>query len=160
MNLPTYIVATAGFVINDLNQILLVKDNRKGWLFPGGIVENRENIIEALKREIKEESGIDVEVEKLICVSSNISEHPGYNGVDIVPTKVIFDFICKSNGGKLSSSEENSESKWYNQNEVIDLIEAPEIKERFKSFQNYNNQITYLTYITHPNFNLINKIEI
>jgi 8-oxo-dGTP diphosphatase len=160
MNLSTHIVAAAGFVINTNNEILMVKDNRKGWLFLGGIVENGETITEALIREVKEETGIDIEVDKLISISSNISEHPGYNGVKIVPTKVMFDFSCKSIGGNITTSEENSETAWFKMDNIYNLIQAPEIKERFKAYLNYNNQITYLTYKTHPTYNLILKSNI
>jgi ADP-ribose pyrophosphatase YjhB (NUDIX family) len=156
MKLPTHIVAAAGIVVNERNKILLIKDNRKGWLFPGGIVENKETITEALIREIKEETGIDVIIDKLFCISSNISEHPGYNGVEIVSTKVMFDFICRPVGGKISTSEENGETAWFKPEIAIDLIEAPEIKERYKAYINYNTRTTYLTYITDPEYKLIN----
>lgn len=157
MKLPTHIVATSGFVINKYNEVLMVKNYRKGWIFPGGIVENGELITDAFIREVKEETGINIQVDKLISISSNISEHPGYNGVEIVPTKVLFDFIGKPISGILTNSEENSESKWVNINEVNDLIVAPEIKERFNAYQNYNNKTIYLTYITYPEYKLISK---
>lgn len=35
MELPTHIVAVGGVVINDNYEILLVKNPRKGWEFPG-----------------------------------------------------------------------------------------------------------------------------
>lgn len=160
MKLPTHIVATSGFVINKYNEVLMVKNYRKGWIFPGGIVENGELITDAFIREVKEETGINIEVDKLISISSNISEHPGYNGVEIVPTKAMFDFIGISISGILTNSEENSESKWVNINEVYDLIIALEIKERFYAYQNYNNKTIYLTYITYPKYKLINKENI
>lgn len=160
MKLPTHIVATSGFVINKYNQVLMFKNNRKGWIFPGGIVESGELITDAFIREVKEETGIDVEVDKLVSISSNISEHPGYNGVKLVPTKLMFDFIGKPIGGILTNSDENSESKWLNINKVKDLIIAPEIRERFNAYQNYNNNTIYLTYITYPEYKLINKENI
>lgn len=58
MKLPTHIVAAGGIVINDNNEILLVNNPRKGWEFPGGIVETGETVPQGLIREIKEESGI------------------------------------------------------------------------------------------------------
>ena len=44
--LPTHIIAAAGVVKNEKGEILLVKHHRDGWVFPGGIVEPGENLLE------------------------------------------------------------------------------------------------------------------
>lgn len=104
--MPTHIVAGAGIVINDNDEILMVKTYNAGWVFPGGQVEVGENIIDAVKREIMEETGIEVEVGELFCISSNTRKHPGTNGVKEVPTKVMLDFICRAKGGTPRPSDE------------------------------------------------------
>lgn len=77
---PTHIVAVDGIVENDSNEILLVKHRHYGiYTIPGGQVEVGENLKEALMREIKEETGIDVVVNKLVCISSNTCTYQGYN---------------------------------------------------------------------------------
>ncbi|MFA5069998.1 MAG: NUDIX domain-containing protein [Patescibacteria group bacterium] len=56
-------------IIIENNKILLLKRNREGriyWVFPGGQVESGETDEQALKREVKEEVGVDVSVGKLI----------------------------------------------------------------------------------------------
>lgn len=60
--MPTHIVAVGGIVENEQGDILLVKTHHGWWVFPGGQVEAGENLIDALSREIKEESGIDTVV--------------------------------------------------------------------------------------------------
>lgn len=60
--MPTHIVAAAGVVENEQGEVLLVKTYNGGWVFPGGQVEVGENIIDGVKREILEESGIEAEV--------------------------------------------------------------------------------------------------
>ena len=52
-------------------------------------------MIDALKREIWDECGASVVVEKLFFIGSNTCTYEGYNGVKMVPTKVVFGFICK-----------------------------------------------------------------
>lgn len=41
--IPTHIIAVAGIVINDKDEILMIKNHRRGWEFPGGQVEVGEN---------------------------------------------------------------------------------------------------------------------
>ena len=57
-----HIIAVSGIVINSKNQILMINSNNYGWVFPGGQVEEGENLINALKREVFEETGIKISV--------------------------------------------------------------------------------------------------
>lgn len=111
--LPTHIVAAAGVVLNEKEEVLLVNTYNDSWVLPGGEVEIGENLVDGAKREIFEESGIEVEVGEVFCISSNTATYPGYDGVREVPTKVIFDFICKATSGEIRGSNENSESAWH-----------------------------------------------
>lgn len=152
--MPTHIVAAAGVVENDKGEILLVKTYHGGWVFPGGQVEVGENIIDAVIREIKEESGINVIVKKLFAISSNTAINKGYNGVKEVPTKIMMDFICTYIDGNLCTSDENSESCWVKKDEVLDMITAPAIRERFQAYLDYDSNVQYLAYVTQPQFDL------
>lgn len=152
MILPTHIVAASGIVENDRNEILLVKNRRGEWTWTGGIVEIGENIIDAVIREIKEESGVDAVVNKLVGVSSNTAAHEGYNGVKVVPTKVMFEFVCTYIGGELSDSDETSESRWVPKDKVLDYITIPNLQERFKAYLNFDGNIQYLDYISQPKY--------
>lgn len=78
MIIPTHIVTAAGVVENDNGEILLVKTHHGTWVFPSGQVEIGENLIDAVVREIKEESGINVTVKKLFAISSNNGINKGY----------------------------------------------------------------------------------
>ncbi|XID94985.1 NUDIX hydrolase [Paenibacillaceae bacterium WGS1546] len=62
MNPPKHIVSAAAIVLNDKNEILLIKGPRRGWEMPGGQVEEGESLSNAAIRETKEESGIDIEI--------------------------------------------------------------------------------------------------
>lgn len=152
--MPTHIIAAAGVVINEKDEILMVKTHNAGWVFPGGQVEVGENVIDAVKREIMEEAGVEIEVGELFCVSSNTGKYPGYNGVKEVPTKIMLDFVCRAKGGTPRPSEENSESAYFPKDEVLNLIKAPAIIERFKAFLEYEGRPTYLAYKTRPEFEL------
>lgn len=154
VKMPTHIVAVGGIVENEQGQILLVKTQHGGWVYPGGQVEAGENLIDALAREIQEESGIDVKVSYLIGVSSNTGIHLWYDGVTEVPTKVMLDFKCEPVGGKLRTSEETSDCRWVEKSYVLDLITAPAIRTRFQAYLHYCGRPVYNAYVTDPDFEL------
>lgn len=152
--MPTHIIAGAGVVMNDQDEVLMVKTYNGGWVFPGGQVEVGENVIDAVKREVMEEAGVDIEVGEVFCIASNTGKYPGYNGVKEVPTKIMLDFICKAKGGIPRPSDENSESAYFPKDQVLDLIHAPAIIERYKAFLEYAGRPTYMEYVTRPVFEL------
>lgn len=152
--MPTHIIAGAGIVVNGNGEVLMVKTHNAGWVFPGGQVEVGENVIDAVKREVMEETGVDIEVGEVFCISSNTGKHPGYNGVKEVPTKIMLDFICKAKGGAPRPSDENSESAYIPKDEVLNLIQTPAIIERYKAYLEYTGRPTYLEYVTRPSFQL------
>ena len=152
--MPTHIVAAAGIVKNARGEILLVKDVRAGWVFPGGQVEVGENLTDVVKREIMEEAGVEIEVGELLGVSSNTCKHPGYNGVKEVPTKVNFDFLCTYTGGTPRPSDENSESRFFPEDKARELITSPAVAERFRAYTEYAGRPAYLEYVTRPEYEL------
>ena len=152
--MPVHILAAAGIVINEKNEILMVKNLRRGWEFPGGQVEAGENVINGVKREILEETGIEAEVGEVFCISSNTGKYPGYNGVKEIPTKIILDFICHAKGGIPGPSEENSETSFVPKDKVLELIRTPAYIERYKAFLEYAGRPIYMEYVTKPEFQL------
>lgn len=158
MQMPVHIVAAGGFVENADGEILLVKTRRDGhWVFPGGQVEVGENLIDGAIREVKEESGIDVKVSHLVGIFSNTATYEGHSGVKIVPTKVMFDFVCEPIGGNLTTSDETSDSRWVSKGEVLDMVSSPALRTRYQAYLDYNGSVHYMDYITKPQFEL--KLE-
>ncbi len=152
--MPVHIIAAAGIVINEKDEILMIKNLRRGWEFPGGQVEAGENVINAVRREILEETGIEVEVGELFCISSNTCKYPGYNDVKEIPTKIILDFICHSKGETPGTSDENSETAFIPKSRALELIRTPAYIERYKAFLEYTGRPIYLEYVSKPEFRL------
>ncbi|MCY4403680.1 MAG: NUDIX hydrolase [Candidatus Poribacteria bacterium] len=137
---PKHIVAVSGLITHPNGQVLLIRSPRRGWEFPGGQVEEGENLIEGLQREIKEESGVNVTIGSLVGVYSNIRS----------PSKVIFGFLGKFVNGKLTTSDESVETKWVDRDSVLDKITNPIIQDRLKDMLNFKGQIIYRVYSTNP----------
>ena len=156
--LPTHIVSAGAVVLNEQGEVLLVKDDRKGsWTFPGGIIEEGEGVLDGVKREVLEETGITVEVGELFCVTSNTCKHPGYNGVKVVPTKVMLDFVCRATGGTPRPSDENTQTAWFPLDQAQRLITAPALAARFQAYLEYKGRPAFLEYKHKPIFELEQK---
>jgi 8-oxo-dGTP diphosphatase len=70
---PTHVLAVSGFVTNDQGDVLLVRVVDRGWELPGGQVELGEGLLDALKREVEEETGCIVEPERLLSIDSRVT---------------------------------------------------------------------------------------
>lgn len=160
MPFPTHIVSAGGFVEDGEGNILLVKTRDGGWVYPGGQVEVGENLMDALVREIKEESGIDTTVNYLIGIYSNTGIFKWYDGVTDVPTQVILDFVCKPVGGELTVSEETTDSRWVAKDRVLDFITHPAIRSRYQAYLEFNGVVNYIDYETNPEFIIKNQTGI
>lgn len=155
MILPTHIVAAGGLIINDKSEILLVKNPRKGWEYPGGIIEPGETLPQGLIREIKEETGVDVEIINIVGVYSNTKKKKGYNGFEEIPTIVTIDFICKYISGDLTTSDESIEVKWFSKEEALKAVN-PKQQLRFRRALDYKSALSCFGY----QVNSANEIEV
>ncbi|AEA47753.1 NUDIX hydrolase [Archaeoglobus veneficus] len=110
-----------GAVIVENGKILLVKranePNRLKWSIPGGCVNVGESLAEALKKEIKEECGLEIEVGDVACVSEEVFR----DGDEIKFHYVIIDFYAKIVGGRLEVGSDALDAKWVNLEEVDSL---------------------------------------
>lgn len=72
-------------VLDENGRMLMVKQHHDGrdiWMVPGGAVEEGENSIEAACREVMEETGIDVEIGRLIWHVEEVSKERGQRFVN------------------------------------------------------------------------------
>ena len=90
-------------IVNEKNEIMLVKrkvDPKKGyWDLPGGFIQPGENLEQSVKREIKEELDIDVEMIKFIGTYGDLYEFQSILvptlGIIVTAKPLSFKFIPK-----------------------------------------------------------------
>ena len=150
MNFPTHIVAAGALVTNEKGEILLVNNPHRGWEFPGGQIENGEDLIEGVIREVLEESGIEIKVDKLAGVYSNTKSYLGWDDKTIVPTKVIFDFLATAVGGKPKCSDESMEVGWFSKDKILNMIREQWIIDRARDMLEFNGEVVYRVYSSRP----------
>lgn len=107
-------VAVSGFILNDKEEILLVKRSNTDdflpgfWEMPGGGTDTGEHPARALQRELKEEVGLDVEIGKPLAVDDYFMEKEN----EKIHRVEIF-FACFSkNTQPIVLSHEHSAYKW------------------------------------------------
>jgi nucleoside triphosphatase len=112
-------------IVNDAGDILLVQSYKwqNFWSVPGGHIELGERAEETVKREVKEEVGLDIEPVKMLMVQQAV-----YSKNFLAPRHFIFlDFLCRTKSSTVKLDQwEIQESKWV----------APEaaLKEKLEEF--------------------------
>lgn len=104
------VVVNSGAVIVKDSKILLVQEAndpfRGKWNFPLGQIENNERVKETVIREVKEETGYDIELTHFLGVYQTLSE----SGVNVI----VIMFRGKVVSGKLTfDKKELLKSKWF-----------------------------------------------
>ena len=106
-------------------RILLIRRADNGrWAVPGGYMEAGESMTEACAREVLEETGLHVRVERLISAYTNphlLLEYPDGNRLQFV----VLHFEAEPIGGSLSRSDESSELQFFSQAETANLDIGP-----------------------------------
>lgn len=121
MEPPKHIVSAASIVLNEQNEVLLIKGPRRGWEMPGGQVEVGESLKEAAVRETKEECGLDIEVTKFCGVFQNVS-------CSICNTL----FLGKPIGGELTTTSEALEVGFFPIEEAFNMVTWKNFKQRIE----------------------------
>jgi 8-oxo-dGTP diphosphatase len=103
-------------------QVLLVKRGRPPlvdwWSLPGGIVEVGERLEKALEREVWEETGLEVVVDRLATVFERIMP----DAADKCEYHyVLVDFYCSVTGGELRAGDDSKEAAWRDLSELAGI---------------------------------------
>lgn len=103
-------VSVAGVVVDEGRALLIQRRDNGHWEAPGGVLERDEDIITGLRREVQEETGLEVTPIALTGVYKNMPR-----GI------VALVFRCKADAGTLRETDESTAFRWVTADEVADL---------------------------------------
>jgi len=105
------VVGVGGVLIRD-GKVLLIRRGKPPlygrWVVPGGTVELGESLEQALVREMREETGLEVVPLEVLTVFDRIER----DGDRVVYHYVIVDYLCRWLGGEARAASDALEAAW------------------------------------------------
>lgn len=144
----THLVSVAALVTNDKGEILLVNSPWRGWEYPGGLIEPGESFEAALKREVREESGMEIEITGFVGICKNVAR----NIVNI-------DFTARCTGGTLTTSEESTEVGWFSPEEAMERITFPLTQKRLRNMLSGDKTVHLFGFSRENGFDVVEELE-
>ena len=144
----THFVSVAALVTNDKGEVLLVNSPWRGWEYPGGLIEPGESFEAALKREVREESGVEIEITGFVGICKNVAK-------DIVN----IDFTARYTGGKLTTSEESTEVGWFTPEKAMEMITFPLTKKRLANMLSGDKTVHLFGFQYENGFETVEELE-
>lgn len=111
-------------VLNDAGELLLVRRGAGAaagkWAVPGGKVELGETLVEAARREVLEETNLDVEIGRPVWVGESIGpgDPPAWHFT-------LVDFVGRRIGGSLRAGDDAAEAVWVHLDRVTSFDVVP-----------------------------------
>jgi 8-oxo-dGTP diphosphatase len=121
---PTAPVVGVGGVVVYEGRALLIRRGKPPlygrWVVPGGTVELGESLTEALVREMREETGLEVEPGELLTVFDRIERQGGA----VAYHYVIVDYLCRYRSGEARAASDALDVAWAAPHE-LDRFDLP-----------------------------------
>ena len=121
-----------GVIINREGKILLIKSHKwsNKYVIPGGHIELGEHAVDALKREIKEETGLDVYDIRFLGFQECIFDENYWKRKHFI----LLDFVCKTDSNDVKLNDEGEEFVWVTVNEALKLDLEPYTRKAIETY--------------------------
>ncbi len=128
-------------VLDEDGRVLLIhKTDNDLWALPGGGHEVGESIAQTVVREVKEETGYDVEVDRLTGTYTNPGHVMAYDDGE-VRQQFSLCFRVSIVGGQARTSDESKAVRWVPTDELDDLPIHPSMRQRISDALVYSDTV-------------------
>lgn len=119
---PDRPIAGVGAIVIDGDRVLLVERGREPhigrWSLPGGAVELGERLEDAVRREVREETGLTVDIDGVVEIFERITRDAEAR---VEYHYVLIDYACRVIGGTLRAGDDASRAEWFPRDRLKDL---------------------------------------
>jgi ADP-ribose pyrophosphatase YjhB (NUDIX family) len=116
---PDRPVVSVGAVIFDGDRVLLIKRGHEplkgAWSLPGGVVEIGETLPAALVREVREETGLEIDAGPVVEVLDRISRDADGR---VEYHYVIVDYLCRVVAGAVACATDADDARWVRRDDI------------------------------------------
>ncbi|MEV6669921.1 NUDIX domain-containing protein [Streptomyces sp. NPDC051162] len=136
--------SASAVVLDDAGRLLIIhKTDNDLWALPGGGHDIGESIAGTVVREVREETGIEVEVERLTGVYTDPQHVMAYDDGEVRQQFTVC-FRARPTGGALRTSSESKEVRWVAPSELDKLDIHPSMRLRIEHGMDENRTSPYI----------------
>lgn len=128
------VVGSSAVVVDDGGRILLQRRSDSGnWALPGGAMDIGETFADSAIREVKEETGFDVRIERIVGIYSDPGHVFAYNDGEV---RQEFNICLAATiiGGELAVSSESTDVRFFPLDELSGLTMHESIRKRIEDY--------------------------
>ena len=123
------VLAVSAVIVDAKSSVLLVLRGHEPaeglWSLPGGSVESGESMEEAVVREVREETGLEVSVgAKVWCATLDLAPGRPYE---------IHTFLARARSGDLDPGDDAADARFFSEREFADLQTTPRLGEALRA---------------------------
>ncbi len=128
------VVGSSAVVVDEEGRILLQRRSDSGnWALPGGAMDIGETFAQGVVREVKEETGFDVRIERIVGIYSDPGHVFAYGDGEIRQEFNIC-LACIIVSGELTVSSESTDVRFFSFDEVAQLSMHESIRKRIRDY--------------------------